>query len=314
MAVPVIAKGNARKQSSTIRLVVLALSIIGIVALISEDPTTLRNVVFGGTTSTATTSSVEGGAISKSTKSYSESNVQERIKYFRDTALSFDPVSDKVGVTSEHRYHNMYGTFLLPYVANKPNLKFLEIGLGCNMDYGPGASVKIWKKLLPMAELWEAEFVKDCVEKAQEKGQLEGINTLVGDQADFTVLDGWIEKSGGHFDVVIDDGGHHNCMISNSFDKLWPQVLPGGLYFIEDLHVGRASKYQSESCGNVIMSDKIHDWNQHLIYLTNSSGNQYKYGLPEDLLFIHCQAEACVLGKRASDVNDPYNAKKRGQR
>ena len=37
-------------------------------------------------------------------------------------------------------------------------MKMLEIGLGCDMGYGPGASVAVFKKLFPTAELWEAEF------------------------------------------------------------------------------------------------------------------------------------------------------------
>ena len=52
----------------------------------------------------------------------------------------------------------MYGKFLLPYYQRKPNMKMLEIGLGCNMNYGPGASLALHKKLFPKAELWEAEY------------------------------------------------------------------------------------------------------------------------------------------------------------
>eukprot|EP00957_Ditylum_brightwellii_P076234 5795152-Ditylum_brightwellii.AAC.1 len=77
----------------------------------------------------------------------------------------------------------------------------LEIGLGCNMKYGPGASVALYKNLFPKAELWEADYDGDCVEKSTKAGELEGIHTLVGDQANDTVLDSWIEKSGGNFDV-----------------------------------------------------------------------------------------------------------------
>ena len=80
---------------------------------------------------------------------------QVRIKHFKDVALSFKPVTDKIGYgkRDRHRYHNMYGQFLLPFSAHTPTMKFLEIGLGCNMEYGAGASVKIWKRLFPKAEL-----------------------------------------------------------------------------------------------------------------------------------------------------------------
>jgi len=243
---------------------------------------------------------------------------QERISHFKETAKSFSPITDKIGGTSEHRYHNMYGQFLLPFAANKPDMKFLEIGLGCNMAYGPGASVQIWKKLFPLAELWEAEYVEECVETAEKKNQLDDIHVLVGDQADKSVLDSWVEKSGGKFDIIIDDGGHHNCQIHNSFQKLWPQLNPGGYYFIEDLHVSLAQAYihkkeephlkgyLHEDCdNNIVMSKVISQWQQQLIFKTLGHGVIYEHKLPPDMLFVHCQAEACVLGKRKDEVNDP---------
>ena len=233
-------------------------------------------------------------------------DVHERIAHFRDTALKFRPITDKIGITSEHRYHNMYGMFLLPYAAHKPDFKMLEIGLGCNMGYGPGASVAVWKELFPNAKLWEAEYVAECVEKSTAKGQLDGINVLVGDQADIPTLDSWIQKSGGQFDVIIDDGGHHNCQIGNSFDKLWPELQPGGYYFIEDLHVGRSANYIGAECGSVLFTQRLLEWSEHLMFLTNTYGQKFKYPLPKDILFISCQAEACVIGKKKSvDINDP---------
>lgn len=152
---------------------------------------------------------------------------------FLNTANTFEPVSDKVTV---HKYHRMYGQFLLPFYKKKPNMKFLEIGLGCNMSYGPGASVSIWKKLFPKADLWEAEYNAECALNEKKEGRMEGFNILTGDQGDIDVLDRWIEESGGaDFDVVIDDGGHDNCQIITTFMKLWPKLRPGGLYFLEGM-------------------------------------------------------------------------------
>jgi len=235
---------------------------------------------------------------------------QVRIKHFKDTALSFTPVTDKIGYgkRDRHRYHNMYGQFLLSFAAHTPTMKFLEIGLGCNMNYGAGASVKIWKTLFPKAELWEAEYDKECADKAQRSGQLEGINVLVGDQADFNVLDSWIDTSGGNFDIIIDDGGHHNCHIINSFEKLWPQLNPGGYYFIEDLHVGiaRLSEPSSQCANTVAFHEYLADWQKQLIYQTWPGQFKPTYPLPKDLMFVHCQAEACVLHKLKDAVNLPY--------
>ena len=201
----------------------------------------------------------------------------------------------------------MYGQFLLEFAMHTPTLKFLEIGLGCNMNYGPGASVNVWKKLLPQADLWEAEYDEECVKKAQSEGKLEGLNVLVGDQGNFTVLASWVAESGGQFDVIIDDGGHHNCQIMNTFEILWPQLNPGGYYFIEDLHVGKARlRIQSNQCKNVPFHEYLVDWQKQLIYQSWPGQMRSTYSLPGDLMFVHCQAGACVLHKRKNEVNLPY--------
>ena len=67
-----------------------------------------------------------------------------------------------------------------------------------------------------------------------------GINTLIGSQADTSTLQQWVEKSGGKFDVILDDGGHKNHEIITTFNILYDKaLLPGGYCFIEDLQVRR---------------------------------------------------------------------------
>jgi len=216
---------------------------------------------------------------------------------FVETAGALTPITDKI---TTHSFYTMYGQFLLPYYRRKPNMKMLEIGLGCDMNYEPGASVALWKKLFPKANLWEAEYNKTCVDISTKQGKLDGFNTLVGDQGNNSTLDGWIEKSGGEFDVIIDDGGHHNCQIMASFIKLWPTLKPGGLYFIEDLSVGKwmgYRKYSTASCPTTfIFSDKLQVWLEDLIYQGGYGSRKW------DVHFMFCQAEACVLGKKPLDA------------
>ncbi len=45
-----------------------------------------------------------------------------------------------------------------------------------------------------------------------------------------TVLNEWIEQSGGEFNVIIDDGGHTNSQIKTSFDVLFEKALLPGLF------------------------------------------------------------------------------------
>ena len=213
---------------------------------------------------------------------------------FYNTAIALKPGTDKV---TKHMYQIMYGRFLIPYYDQNPTMKMLEIGLGCDMHYGPGASVAVWKKLFPKADLWEAEFDAGCVTKHREGVMLKGINLLTGDQGNDVVLDSWIETSGGNFDVVIDDGGHHNCQIWHSFQKLWPTVKPGGLYFMEDMHVGKLNKYRTyttDTCGkDFIVVDKLKEYLDVMIH-----HDQRKEFAESDIEFIFCQYQACVLGKK----------------
>lgn len=214
------------------------------------------------------------------------------IQYFFETVNQ--TASDKVTI---HTYQNMYGTFLLPYYYHHPNMKMLEIGLGCDSDYGAGHSVAAWKALVPEAELWMAEFNGKCVEKHKANLTKQGVHdVLVGDQGNPQILQQWIKQSNAtnnQFDIIIDDGGHKNCQIKTSFDALWPTVKPGGLYFIEDLQVGRWKHYR---CGNdQVMSDVIQEWIEGLLI-------DGKLSLaPTDASFVMCQAEACVVGKKTND-------------
>ena len=222
---------------------------------------------------------------------------------FVETAAALKPITDKI---TTHSFQTMYGEFLLPYYRRKPNMKMLEIGLGCDMNYDPGASVALWKKLFPQADLWEAEYDGKCVEKAKAEGKLDGFNVLVGDQGNNATLDSWIEKSeslkpGKGFDIIIDDGGHHNCQIKHSFDKLWPALKPGGLYFLEDLSVGKwmgYRRYSTATCPKTfIFSHKLQEWLEDLIYQGGYGSHKW------NVQFLFCQAEACVLRKKPLEIN-----------
>jgi len=41
----------------------------------------------------------------------------------------------------------------------------LEIGLGCDMSYGPGKSYYTWREFLPNVDLYYIEYDKACVQK-----------------------------------------------------------------------------------------------------------------------------------------------------
>jgi hypothetical protein len=183
-------------------------------------------------------------------------------------------------------------------------LKFLEIGLGCGMHYGPGVSLKLWQELFKgkKVELWEAEYDAACVDQARKNGQLDGVNTLTGDQADFEVLKRWIAESKGKFDIIIDDGGHHNYMILNSFVALWPELNPDGWYFIEDIEVSFHPVFIKAGFPptTVVMQSWVETLNVGAEHVSHHHKHlASRYPLPHGCDMILCQKNACALHKEA---------------
>ena len=217
-----------------------------------------------------------------------------------------EPRSDKTA-----QYSMMYGLFLWP-LRELSSGKLLEIGLGCDQGSGPGASARSWRKWLPNLELWEAEYDAACVENNRGKMDKFGINALVGDQSNRTDLRRWLVESGGAFSAVIDDGSHRNADIMASFEELWPHVLPGGVYFIEDMITGRPARWDNTR-GDRVVSDILQAWSDQLMVgpfagmrQHPSKANQYaaemraKFPKPKDVAFVFCQYSACALGKAGS--------------
>jgi len=214
----------------------------------------------------------------------------------------------------EHKYSEMYGTFLLPYIRRThqmgKQIKFLEIGLGCDavMSTTDVRGLKVWKGVFSQEdELWVAEYNVECVEKAIKHDMLKDVHVLTGDQSNREVLQSWIKTSGGKFDVIVDDGGHWQHQIFRSFNTLWSEVKPGGLYFIEDLQEAR-NFIDVHSDFTESMMDYIHNWQEYLV--TNrvlgeqTAANLAKYKPPPGIRWIACQAEACVIAKCEDMTNE----------
>ena len=145
------------------------------------------------------------------------------------------------------------------------HLKMLEIGLGCNMGYGPGSSYKLWMEYFPHVDLYFIEYDGACA--AKWANATPGATIFTGDQADRAFLSEFMVESGGDFDVIIDDGGHSMTQQRVSLEVLWDAVKPGGLYFIEDLGTSYEAGYGGGSAagpaGSVMddVREILHDLN-----------------------------------------------------
>lgn len=71
-------------------------------------------------------------------------------------------------------------------------VKMLEIGLGCNMHYGPGASIPVWKEYFGHGlRLDVLEYDRDCAERFKSHVR----RMYVGDQADVNLLRSIVDEN-----------------------------------------------------------------------------------------------------------------------
>ena len=114
---------------------------------------------------------------------------------------------------------------LLSHVREAP-LRLLEIGL-----YN-GGSLRMWREYLPNATLHGIDVDRRTLAYEQE---IPGTKVRLVDQADARTLRAFVAELGGSYDVILDDGGHTMEQQIVSFEVLFPHVVSGGIYIIEDL-------------------------------------------------------------------------------
>lgn len=134
-----------------------------------------------------------------------------------------------------HNYQDAYGKYLMSLRHKAP--KLVEIGLGCNMGYGPGKSIEFWQSFFqPPAEIWVFEFDHECLINFLKTKKYPNVKGFSGDQKSESDVGRFLNLSGGDFDVVIDDGSHEFAGQINSLKCLFHRIKSGGIYFIEDLY------------------------------------------------------------------------------
>ncbi|UNI23682.1 hypothetical protein JDV02_009488 [Purpureocillium takamizusanense] len=217
---------------------------------------------------------------------------------------SFEQVALKYGTdkVTSHSYQDMYDKYLAP-VRNSP-LKMLEIGLGCNMAYGPGASYYTWLEFLPRVELYYIE--SDAVCAAKYERETANAHVYIGDQADAAFLEQFASETAqsGQFDVVVDDGGHTMEQQITSLVHLWPIVKPGGIYVIEDLQ----TSYWEGYGGDPMATDRAKHTTVKQIFrvVDDIMTGRNSLLMSRDVLSVDCMAEICTLRKSKAPLRGTH--------
>ena len=86
----------------------------------------------------------------------------------------------------------------------------------------------MWKDYLPHASIYALDFHQ------KNLAEDERVRIFCGSQADGNMLRRIVAEMG-RSDVVVDDGSHRSSDLIASFEVLFPFLVPGGLYIVEDI-------------------------------------------------------------------------------
>lgn len=143
--------------------------------------------------------------------------------------LTLDEIALKHGTDKSSAHHNYtphYEMFFAPY--RHTDFTFVECGYGgyAYPDRG-GAGAKTWREYFTKATIISTDIYP-------KTNIPEGVNFYMGSQTEVELWRKIFEKHG-RPTIFIDDASHVNHWSVKTFRRIFPHLLPGGLYVWEDL-------------------------------------------------------------------------------
>jgi hypothetical protein len=153
-----------------------------------------------------------------------------------------------------HHYLPIYDRYFSRW-RGQP-VKFLEIGVS------KGGSLSMWRQYLGEdAVIFGVDIDPYCARYDGIDGRVR-----IGSQDDPDFLSSVVAEMNG-VDIVLDDGSHVMQHVRATLEILLPEVSPGGIYMIEDLHTAYWQHYgggyrSRENFFNYIreLVDDMHSW------------------------------------------------------
>ena len=206
--------------------------------------------------------------------------------------MTLDELAIKYGTDKgpeDHTYTDRYSLYLEQYRDIEFNL--LEIGVF------NGASIKMWKEYFPKANIVALDIDPKCKQYEEDR-----ITIHTGDQTDVKFLNDVFNQYG-HFEIILDDGGHSWKQQIISFETLFPLLTSGGMYLVEDLH----TSYKPKSIWDDYHITGV-DYFKNLVDAINLNGKSFR-GYKEingqflnyfekNIDYIHFYKSMLVVGKK----------------
>lgn len=154
------------------------------------------------------------------------------------------------GANKLAQYFSTYERHFGRFVNLSPRI--LEIGVDA------GNSLLMWQAYFgPNATIVGIDINPGC----RMIGRLRGnIWVRIGDQGDTAFLKQVVDEFG-PFDIIVDDGGHDQGKVHQSFTFLWPHLDHNGVYLVEDTHAGYANGKPTDPSFNEIAKGFVEDLN-----------------------------------------------------
>lgn len=150
--------------------------------------------------------------------------------------------------TDKHGHHNYCEHYAKHFNSFRhEGIIFLEMGIGGYKYPGRGgAGLKMWRDYFTKASVIGIDFY--------DKGQINfsdvaPLHVYKCSQEDETQLKSIFERHGTP-SIIVDDASHNNKLTIESFNILFPLLLPGGIYVIEDIESSWWENEEFSGCAN----------------------------------------------------------------
>jgi len=127
-----------------------------------------------------------------------------------------------LGSDKPQSFLDLYDQFFEP-LRDLP-VRLLELGIA------GGGSLRYWADYFPKGTIWGLDLHPPPIDHPR-------IETIQADQGNIEVLDK-LSVNAGPWDIIIDDCSHLGRLTQISYESLFPYLVPGGIYAIEDWGTG----------------------------------------------------------------------------
>lgn len=212
--------------------------------------------------------------------------------------MTLDEIAIKHGTDKSslhHDYCRIYEQYFEP-LREKP-ISILELGYGGHEDPNAGGeSAKMWREYFPDATV----FVLDNEVKFNVPG---GIRFIHASQDDVK-MPYYIFSDRPNPQIIIDDASHLSSLTIKSFEILFPHLVSGGYYCIEDTHSSYHDFWYGKNEANEnpkLNGKKTITTLNYLKNLTDSVNNDLlkeQYRLPYDIDSITFFKDLVIIKKK----------------